>query len=507
MNDRSVYPLGKRRTFVVFGGLMLGMLLASLNQTIVATALPKIAADLGGLSQYSWVFSAYMLGATVTVPLYGKLSDIYGRRPFFLLAIIVFSAGTLVCALAPTMNVLVAGRAIQGLGAGGLIPLAIAVIGDIIPPRQRGKWQGLTGVVFGVASVIGPATGGYIADNASWRWAFFVSLPLGAIALVVAWFAFGKTERREEHTIDYLGATLLTAGATSGLLAAVWGGNEFPWASLPIIGLLTACAVLLGAFVAWEHRAPEPILPPRLFADRTFAAAQVALFMVGAAMFGAIYFVPLFVQAVLGESATHSGAVLTPLMLGLIVASVTAGQIVSRTGRYRPVLLAGPPIMAAGFYLLTRLGVGSGPGETIRDVVIVGVGIGLVMQTFTVVVQNTVRRREMGVATATTQFFRSIGATVGVTAMGALVASRLTGGLTASASPTDLAAAIHPVFWLAVALVGIAFVATLFVQHTELRRSMADEPAEALVETFGQEESSAARERLAGRPRLAEESS
>lgn len=480
MNDRTVYPLGRRRTLIVFTGAMLGMLLAALNQTIIATALPKIVADLGGLEHYSWVFSAYMLGMTVTVPLYGKLSDLYGRRPFFVVGILLFSAGSVVAGLAPSMEVLIAGRAIQGLGAGGLIPLAIAVIGDIIPPRRRGKWQGVSGAVFALSSIVGPATGGWIADNASWRWAFFVGLPLGAIALAVIWIGFGARERHERHSIDFLGAFLLTAGTATGLLAGVWGGVEYPWASAQVIGLFSAAALSLAAFVLWERRAAEPILPPDLFRNRTFAASQAALFAVGGAMFGTIMFVPLFVQAVQGESATSSGAVLTPLMLGIIVASVVAGQIVSRTGRYRGVLLVGPPLMAAGLYLLTRLGVDSSPGETTRAVVVVGVGIGLQMQTFTVVVQNAVPRRMMGVATASTQFFRSIGATAGVTVMGAIVIARL-GRETAGAPPAEIAAALHPAFALGIGLALAAFVATLFLPHQELRGDMEERHAEAPV--------------------------
>jgi EmrB/QacA subfamily drug resistance transporter len=476
MNDRSVYPLGKRRTLVVFAGAMLGMLLAALNQTIVATALPKIVADLGGMEHYTWVFSAYMLGMTITVPLYGKLSDLYGRRPFFVVGIVLFSAGSVVAGLAPSMGALIAGRAIQGLGAGGLIPLAIAVIGDIIPPRKRGAWQGVTGAVFALSSVVGPATGGWIADNASWRWAFFVGLPIGALALAVIWIGFGASERHERHTIDYVGALLLTAGTTLGLLAAVWGGVEFPWGSLPIAALFASSVLALVAFVLWERRSAEPILPPALFANRTFAVSQVALFAIGGAMFGTIMFVPLFVQSVQGESATSSGAVLTPLMLGIITTSVVAGQIVSRTGHYRPVLLAGPPLMAVGLYLLTRLGATSSAAETTRDVVIVGLGIGLQMQTFTVVVQNSVPRRMIGVATASTQFFRSIGATAGVTVMGAIVTARL-GREAAGAPPGDLAAAIHPAFALGIALVLVAFTATLFLPHHELRANMDERPA------------------------------
>jgi len=482
MNDRSVYPLGKRRTLIVFAGLLLGMLVASLNQTIVSTALPVIVGDLGGLAQYSWVFSAYMLGATVTVPLYGKLSDVYGRRPLFLIAIAVFAVGSIVSGLATSMGVLVGGRAIQGLGAGGLIPLAIAAIGDIVPPRERGKWQGLSGGVFALASIAGPMTGGWIADNTSWRWAFFASLPVAALALVVVWFGFQKQERGERRPIDYAGAALLTAGASSGLLAAVWGGSEFPWASGEILGLFGAAALLLAAFAFRERRAEEPIMPPALFGNRTFRAAVVALLPIGAAMFSAIMFVPLLVQRVLGESATTSGAVLTPLMLGWIGASVVAGQIVSRTGRFRPVLLTGPPVMAAGFWLLSQVTVGSSSGAVIRDAVIVGAGIGLMMQTFVVVVQNAVPRHSLGIATASTQFFRSIGATVGVTALGAVVTAQLGSRAATLASPERLADALHPVFLASVGLAGAAFLATLFVPHAELRRTVEERPATQLVE-------------------------
>lgn len=478
MNDRTVYPLGKRRTLVVFAGLILAMLVAALNQTIVATALPTIVGDLGGLQHYSWVFSAYMLGMTVTVPLYGRLSDFYGRRPFFALGILLFSAGSIVAGLAPSMEVLIAGRAIQGLGAGGLIPLGIAVIGDIIPPRQRGKWQGLIGVVFGTASVIGPATGGWIADNTSWRWAFFVSLPLAALALTVVWLGFDAKQVKERHRIDYLGATLLTGAVSTGLLGSVWGGVDYPWTSPVIVGLFIASALLAVAFVLQERRAPEPILPLDLFRNRTFAVAQLALFGVGAAIFGTIMFVPLFVQQVLGESATSSGAILTPLMLGWITASALSGQVVSRTGHYRPVLLTGPPIMATGFYLLAGMDPSATAFEATRNVIIVGVGVGLLMQNFTVVVQNAVPRRLMGTATASTQFFRSIGATAGVTAMGAIMLARLGASEASSAGPAELANALQPAFALGILLCALTFVATLFLPHTELRATMDDSVAE-----------------------------
>jgi len=474
MNDRSVYPLGKRRTLIVFFGLMLGMLLAALDQTIVSTALPRITTDLGGFEHYSWVFSAYMLGATVTVPLYGKLSDIYGRRPFFLLGISLFSIGSIICGLSMSMGMLIAGRAIQGLGAGGLIPLAIAAIGDIIPPRLRGKWQGFTGTVFAASSVLGPAVGGWLTDNGSWRWCFFVNLPLAAVALVVVWFGFVRRPAPEKHTIDYVGALLLTAGAAAGLLAAVWGGTQYPWGSPIIIGLFLVAAVLATAFVLWERQTEEPILPLELFEGRTFSAATVASFSVGAAMFGAIIYVPLFVQRVLGESASSSGVVLTPLMLGIITMSILAGQIVSRTGHYRPVLMAGPPLLAIGFLLLAQIDVGTSELTVTRDVVIVGFGIGLMMQTLIVAVQNAVGRRRIGVATASIQFFRTVGAMTGVSVMGAIVTARLGGAVGGGVTPAELAGALHPIFYLAIGLAAVALAAVFFVPHIELRQTMED---------------------------------
>jgi len=482
MNDRAVYPLGKRRTFIVFFGLMLGMLLAALDQTIVSTALPQIVRDLGGFEHYSWVFSAYMLGATVTVPLYGKLSDIYGRRPLFLFAIALFSAGSILSGVATSMEVLIAGRAIQGLGAGGLIPLAIAAIGDIIPPRRRGKWQGFLGAVFAFSSVLGPATGGWLTDNASWRWCFFVNLPLAVLALAVVWFGFVRRPRRTDHSIDYLGAALLTAGAAAGLLGAVWGGTQYPWTSPAIIGLFLVAAVLLTGFVFQERRAVEPIIPLDLFRVRTFSAASVAVFALGASMFTTIIYVPLFVQRVLGDSASGSGAVLTPLMLGIITTSMVAGQIVSRTGRYRPVLMAGPPLLAIGFYLLTGIGVNSSQLDVTRDVVIVGLGVGLMMQTLIVAVQNSVPRRTLGVATASTQFFRTVGATAGVTIMGAIVTSRLGKQTTgAGASPAEVANALHPIFVVAIGLAVVVLAAILFIPHIELRQTVEDRPLQPEV--------------------------
>jgi EmrB/QacA subfamily drug resistance transporter len=470
MNDRSVYPLGKRRTLIVLAGTLLGMLLASVNQTLAATALPKIVGELGGLGHYSWVFSAYVLGATLTIPLYGKLSDLYGRRALFAAAILLFSAGSVAAGLAPSMDVLVAGRAIQGLGAGGLIPLGMAVIGDIIAPRARGKWQAVSGTVFAASAVGGPTLGGWIADNASWRLAFFVSLPLAALALAVIWFGFGTWGNRVRRRIDAAGAVLLTLGAGSALIAASSGGVDYGWDSPVIVALLALALLSTGALIAWERRVPEPFIPLPLLRRRAVATADLTLFALGAAAFGAVTFVPLFVQGVLRESATSAGAVLTPLMLAWIGAGIVAGQIVSRTGRPKPVLLAGPPVLAAGFALLATMGTDATTSDAIRNVIVLGIGVGLMMQTLVIVVQNAAPQELMGIATASAQFSRWIGSSVGVTVMGAIVASRLGDPASPSAAPAELASALHPAFGFGLALAALAFASTLLLPDTRLRK-------------------------------------
>jgi EmrB/QacA subfamily drug resistance transporter len=471
MNDRSIYPLGRRRTIVVLTGTLLGMLLASINQTLAATALPKIVGELGGLGHYSWVFSAYTLGATLTIPLYGKLSDLYGRRPLFLAAIALFSTGSVVAGLAPSMEVLVAGRAIQGLGAGGLVPLGIAVIGDIIAPRERGKWQALNGIVFACSAVGGPLLGGWLADDAHWRLAFFISLPLAAVALAVVWFGFGRWGQRQERRIDWGGALLLTVGAGAGLTAAASGGIDYAWSSPEILGLLAVSAAFLVAFLAWERRAAEPLVPLTLLRNRAIACSIFALFALGGAAFGAVTYVPLFAQGVLGESATGAGTVLTPLMLCWIGASVVAGQFVSRTGRTRPVLLAGPPFVVVGFLLLSFLGPNATTGEAIRDVAVLGVGVGLMMQTLVIVVQNAAPRAMMGAATASSQFARWVGSAVGVTLMGAIVAARLGNPTFTEARADDLAFALQPAFLFGLAIAATTLLAALLMPDTRLRRT------------------------------------
>src|ERR1051325_8481751 len=354
------YRFSIGRILAIYSGLMVTLLLAALDQTIVATALPKVVGELGGISQYSWVFTAYMLGSTVTVPLYGKLGDVYGRKPLFLVAITIFLVGSALCGLAQNIVQLVVFRAVQGVGAGGLFPLTLAMVGMIIPPRDRGRYQGLIGSVFAAASIIGPLIGGFIVDNFSWRWIFYVNLPVGGLAMAVILATMPKRSSKQEHSIDWLGAGILALGTTSLLLGLVWGGRDYPWGSLQVVGTLVAAVVILAAFALWERRVPEPILPFELMPTQPVASSVACMALVGAAMFGTISFVPLFVQGVIGTSATSSGVVLTPLMLGAVITSYLPGQLVSRTGRYRPNTLVGPIVLGIGMLLLAEMGGGAG---------------------------------------------------------------------------------------------------------------------------------------------------
>jgi EmrB/QacA subfamily drug resistance transporter len=410
---------------IPFSGAMLGLLLAALDQTIVATALPRIVGDLHGLNHLSWVVTAYLLTSTVTVPLYGKLSDLYGRKRLFLVAIPLFLAGSALCGAAQSMDQLIAFRALQGIGAGGLIPLTFAVIGDLFSPRERGRYQGLTGAVWGVAAVAGPLLGGVLTDSVSWRWIFYVNLPLGGLALVVIATTMHIPFEPHGHAIDYAGSALLTLGAVSLLLAAVWGGQNYAWTSAEIVGLLAAGALLLVAFVAVELRVPEPILPLTLFRNSIFTVANTAALVIGAALFGALIYIPLFVQGVIGGSATNSGVVLIPLSFGWVATSVVSGQLISRTGRYRPFPIAGSILLVIGFWLLTRVDSHTSSLTATGDMLVIGLGLGLMYQTYVLAVQNAVPPRQLGIATASVQFFRSIGATFAVAALGSVLTARL----------------------------------------------------------------------------------
>jgi len=479
------YRFSIGRILAIYSGLMVTLLLAALDQTIVATALPKVVSELGGITQYTWVFTAYMLGSTVTVPLYGKLGDAHGRKPLFIVAITIFLAGSALCGLAQNMVQLVVFRAIQGVGAGGLFPLTLAMVGMLVPPRDRGRYQGLIGSVFAAASIIGPLVGGFIVDNFSWRWIFYVNLPVGGVAMAVILVTMPKRPYKQEHSIDWLGAGILALGTTSLLLGLVWGGRDYPWGSAQVVGALVAAVVLLAVFGVVERRVPEPIIPFDLLRNQTVASSVACMALVGAAMFGTISFVPLFVQGVIGTSATSSGVVLTPLLLGAVTTSFLSGQLVSRTGRYRPNTLVGPLILTAGLLLLWRMGVHTTNREAARNMVIAGVGLGLMMQIFVLSVQNSVARRAMGSATALTQFSRSIGATLGVTLMGVIVNQRLPASVRAEgvaihrlpeAGRAALASALHPAFLAAACLSALVFVISLlWVREAPLRQGFEED--------------------------------
>jgi EmrB/QacA subfamily drug resistance transporter len=478
------YRFSIGRILAIYSGLMVALLLAALDQTIVATALPKVVSELGGITQYSWVFTAYMLGSTVTVPLYGKLGDVHGRKPLFIVSISIFLVGSALCGAAQDMVELVVFRAIQGVGAGGLFPLTLAMVGMIVPPRDRGRYQGLIGSVFAAASIAGPLIGGFIVDNASWRWIFYVNIPVGGVALVVILLTMPRRPYKQEHYIDWIGSGILAAGTTALLLGLVWGGRDYPWGSWQVDAALGTAAVLLVLFGYWETRVPEPILPFDLLRNRTVAASVACMALVGAAMFGTISYAPLFVQGVIGTSATSSGVVLTPLLLGAVTTSFISGQIVSRTGRYRPNTLIGPVVLCIGELLLWRMGVNTTNREAARNMVIAGIGLGMMMQIFVLSVQNSVTRAAMGTATALTQFSRSIGATLGVTLMGVLVNQNLPASVQnegavihrlPAAGRAALANALQPAFLLAAVLCALVFVISLlFVREVPLRHGFED---------------------------------
>jgi EmrB/QacA subfamily drug resistance transporter len=488
------YTIG--RILAIYSGLMVTLLLAALDQTIVATALPKIVGDLGGITQYSWVFTAYMLTSTVTVPLYGKLGDAYGRKNLFLFAIVVFLIGSALCGAATSMTQLVVFRAIQGIGGGGVFPLSLAVIGNIVPPRDRGRWQGLIGAVFAASSIIGPAVGGFIVDNTTWRWVFLVNLPVGGLALAVISATMPRRARRTQHSIDWLGAGLLAAGTGVLLLGLVWGGQQYAWTSAQVLGAFAAAAVLLATFAVVERRSPEPILPFEILRNPIVAGSVACMALVGMAMFGTISYVPLFVQGVIGTSATSSGVVLTPLMLGAVTTSLLTGQLVSRTGRYRWNAVLGPVVLTVGMVLLWRMDTSTTNGEAARNMVIAGIGIGSMMQVFVLSVQNAVRRSVIGSATALTQFGRQMGATLGVTIMGVIVNHGLPPGVGAAsegvaihrlppAARQGLADAIHPAFFAAAVVSAVVWViAVRWVKEQPLRQSVDEiDPVDAAAGT------------------------
>ncbi len=433
--------LTHRQILVVFSGLMAGMLLAALDQTIVSTALPTIVGDLGGLDHLSWVVTAYLLTTTASTPLYGKLSDIYGRRLMFQSAIVIFVFGSVLCGLSQDMLQLIVFRGIQGIGAGGLMAMAFAIIGDIVSPRERGRYTGYLGAVFAVASVAGPLLGGFFVDNLTWRWVFYVNVPIGIVALVITSSVLRLPFARQDHEIDFVGAALLVAGVSTLLLGLVWGGSEYPWGSPVIVGLLVGSVVLTAVFLWWESRTPEPILPLRLFRGRVFSGGVALSFLLGGAMFGAIVFLPLFLQVATGATATNSGLLLLPLMAGLMTTSILSGRVIAKTGHYRRWPIAGMGIAAVGMYLLSTMEPDTTRVASSLYMLVVGVGLGMVMQVLVLAVQNAADFKDLGVATSSVNFFRSLGGSFGVSIFGVLFATLLDDKLAALLPPGALSSA------------------------------------------------------------------
>jgi EmrB/QacA subfamily drug resistance transporter len=410
---------------VIVGGLIAGMLLAALDQSIVGVALPRIVSDLGGLNHLTWVVTAYLLTSTAATPLWGKISDLYGRRIIFQAAIIIFLVGSALCGLAQNMPQLIAFRALQGIGGGGLMAIAFAIIGDVIPPRERGRYQGYFGAVFGLSSVAGPLLGGWLTDAINWRWIFYINLPIGAVALVVTSLALRMPVVRRDHKIDYLGASIIVASVTSLLLYLNWAGEHFGWMSLSSIWLVIVGVALIFVFVFVELRAEEPIIPMHLFRNPIFTVGNTFSFLIGMAMFGGLIFLPLYFQTVLGMSPTKSGLAMLPMVAGLFSMSIGSGQLISRTGKYKIYPIIGSLILILGFVLLSRIEYDTPYWQIAIFAFVLGVGIGLAMSTIITPLQNSVEMKDMGVATSTNTFLRSLGGAIGAAMFGAIMTSRL----------------------------------------------------------------------------------
>jgi EmrB/QacA subfamily drug resistance transporter len=478
----------------VFAALILVLLLAALDQTIVSTALPTIVGELGGVTHLSWVVTAYLLASTIVSPLYGKFGDVHGRKIILQVAVVTFLIGSALCGLAQTMLQLILFRGLQGLGGGGLIVTTIAIIGDLVPPRERGRYQGVLGGVFGIATIIGPLLGGFFVDHLSWRWIFYINLPTGALALAVIAAVLRSPTTRRQHVIDYLGVMLLSVALTAIILFTSLGGTTLPWASHVILGLIALGFISTIAFIAAEARAPEPILPLGLFRNGTFAIASAVGLIVGLSLFGSITYLPIYLQVVKGESPTASGLQLMPMMLGMLVTSIASGRIISAWGRYKPFPIAGTAIMTIGLVMLSRLSAEHAVWQTSIDALVLGLGLGMVMQVLVLAAQNSVDFEHLGVATSGTTLFRSLGGALGVAIFGAIFANGLRAHLvavippgTAIPSATDpaglaalspdlraayiaaLVAALQPVFVIAAIVSATACGIALLLREVPLR--------------------------------------
>jgi EmrB/QacA subfamily drug resistance transporter len=495
MSDTGTAAVTREQRNLIFAALMLVLFLASLDQTIVSTALPTIVGDLGGLTHLSWVVTAYLLTSTVSTPIYGKLGDLFGRKRMLQSAIAVFLIGSALCGLAQDMLQLIVFRGLQGLGAGGLFVLTISAIADVVPPRERGKYQGLFGAMFGISTIIGPLLGGFFVEHLSWRWIFYVNLPIGLIAVVVIGIAFHAHGATRRPSIDYLGALLLATALTATVLFTSLGGTTYAWGSPMILGLIALAIVATAVFLVVETRAREPIVPLALFLNRNFSVTSAVGFIVGLAMFGAITFLPLYLQVVQGQPPTQSGLMLIPMMAGLLVTSIVSGRVISATGRYKFFPIFGTAVTTLALVLLSWLDIDTPAWMVSIDMIVMGVGLGSVMQVLVLVVQNSVEFRFLGVATATATLFRSIGGSIGLAIFGNIfateltyqIASRLPPGVTlppeqvnpraletlpAAARAVFMPAftgALHPVFLIAAVTAAVGFMLTWLVKEIPLR--------------------------------------
>lgn len=501
-----------KEILIVMSALMIVMLLAALDQTIVATALPKIAVDLHGLDKYAWVATSYLMTSAIATPIYGKIGDLFGRKKILQISIIIFLAGSFLSGLSHSMNELVAFRALQGIGAGGLMSLVLAIIGDVISPRQRGRYQGYFGAVFGLSSVVGPLAGGFLSDAPTifgitgWRWIFYINIPIGLIALAIVALKLYLPKRRIEQKIDYVGAGLLSLAVASLVLISAWGGVTYAWTSLVIIGLIAAAVVFGIAFTLWERRVSEPLLPIKLFKNDIFSVSVILSLLTGIAMFAAILYIPQYQQVVRGYSPTKSGLAMLPLVAGMMIASITSGRLITKWGKYRLFPIFGTLMIALGMWLFSHVSLTTSLFDLSLWMFIIGIGLGSFMQVATLAVQNSVKMRDMGVATSATAFFRTVGSSLGGAVFGTILIARLTSHLMANLPAAALehvsvhsvaangtaglaklpAAAQHDVlisfinsfhdmFLIGIPFALAAFVVALFLRETPLRTSTLDQ--------------------------------